>query len=143
MVKYVKDSLCTNNHHVAYLSVFMYRYLIVILQVSAFDTIDHVNLFDVLIKYIGFEGNTLLLIMSYLSDRTQQVQIDGIFSECASIVCGIPQGSVLGHLTFCLYMLCCYDGYHLYADGAQIYVSFKCDDPSQALDKINFRYIRY
>ena len=28
-------------------------------------------------------------------------------------------------------------GYHVYADDTQIYVSFKCDDPSQALDKIN------
>ena len=28
-------------------------------------------------------------------------------------------------------------GYYVYADDTQIYVSFKCDDPSQALDKIN------
>ena len=28
-------------------------------------------------------------------------------------------------------------GYHVYADDTQIYVSFICDDPSQALDKIN------
>ena len=28
-------------------------------------------------------------------------------------------------------------GYHVYADDIQIYVSFKCDDPSQALDKSN------
>ena len=28
-------------------------------------------------------------------------------------------------------------GYHVYADDTQINVSFKCDDPSQALGKIN------
>ena len=28
-------------------------------------------------------------------------------------------------------------GYHVYADDTQFYVSSKCDDSSQALDKIN------
>ena len=86
--------------------------------------------------------------MSYFSDRTQRVQIDGILSELASIVCRVPQGSVLGPLKFCLYMLLLSAilrfhlrfqkiGYHAYADDTQIYVSFKCDDPSQAIGKIN------
>ena len=111
---------------------------------AAFDTIDHVILFAILKKYIGFDGNVLKLIMSYFSDRTQRVQIDGILSEFASIVCGVPQGSVLGPLKFCLYMLPLSAilrfhkiGYPVYADDTQIYVSFKCDDPSQALGKIN------
>ena len=82
--------------------------------------------------------------MSYFSDCTQRVQIDGILSEFASIVCGVPQGSVLGPLKFCLYMLPLSAilrfhkiGYHVYADDTPIYVSFKCDDPLQALGKIN------
>ena len=75
--------------------------LLVLLDLSAiFDTIDHVILFDILKKYIGFDSNALKLIMSYFSDRTQRVQIDGILSEFASIVCGVPQGSVLGPLKF-------------------------------------------
>ena len=46
--------------------------LLVLLDLSAaFDTIDHVNLFAILKKYIGFDGNALKLIMSYFSDRTQ------------------------------------------------------------------------
>ena len=126
--------------------------LLVLLDLSAaFDTIDHVILFAILKKYIGFDGNALKIIMSYFSDRTQRVQIDGILSEFASIVCGVPQGSVLGPLKFCLYMLPLSAilrfhkiGYHVYADDTQIYVSFKCDDPSQALGKINacISYIR-
>ena len=78
-------------------------------------------------------------ILSYFSDRTQRVQIDDILSEFASIACGVPQGSVLGPLKFCLSAILKFHkiGYHVYADDIQIYVSFKCDDPSQALGKIN------
>ena len=94
--------------------------------------------------FIGFDGNALRLIMSYFSDRTQRVQIDGILSEFASIARGAPQGSALGPLKFFLYILPLSAilrfhkiSYHVYADDTQICVSFKCDDPSQALDKIN------
>ena len=77
--------------------------------------------------------------MSYFSDRTQRVQIDGILLEFASIVCGVPQGSVLGPLKLPLSAILRFHeiGYHVYTDDTQIYVSFKCDDPSQALGKIN------
>ena len=119
--------------------------MLVLLDLSAaFDTIDHVILFEILVKYVGFRGKALDLIKSYFSDRTQRVQIDGILSEFAEIVCGVPQGTVLGPLKFCLYMLPLSAilrfhniGYHVYADDTQIYVSFKCEDPLQALGKIN------
>ena len=70
---------------------------LVLLDLSdAFDTIDHDNLFNMLEKYVGIGGSAL---------RTQRVQIDGIMSDFASLLCGVPQGSVLGPMKFCLYLL--------------------------------------
>ena len=76
---------------------------LVLLDLSAaFDTNDHDNLFYILEKYVGIGGSALRLIRSYFSDRTQRVQIDGM-SDFASLLCGVPQGSVLGPMKFCLY----------------------------------------
>ena len=72
---------------------------------AEFDTIDNVILFEILVKHVGFRGKALGLMKSYFSDRTQRVQIDGILSEFAEIVYGVPQGSVMGPLKYCLYML--------------------------------------
>ena len=69
---------------------------------AAFDTINHVILFDILVHYVGLRGKALDLNKSYFLDRTQRVQIDGILCKFAKIVCGFTQGSVLGPLKFCL-----------------------------------------
>lgn len=118
---------------------------LVLLDLSAaFDTIDHDNLFSILTKYVGINGDAMKLIKSYFCDRSQRVQIDGIMSSIANLVCGVPQGSVLGPLKFCLYLLPLgailksHDiGYHIYADDTQLYISFKCKNPETSLIKLN------
>ena len=72
---------------------------------AAFDTIDHDTLFVILEKYIGITDSALQLLKSYFSDRSQRVLIDDVMSGVANIVCGVPQGSVLGPLKLCLYLL--------------------------------------
>ena len=80
-------------------------YLVLLDLSAAFDTIDHDTLFVILEKYIGITGSALQLLKSYFSDRSQRVLIDDVMSGVANIVCGVPQGSVLGPLKFCLYLL--------------------------------------
>ena len=80
--------------------------VLVLLELSAaFDSIDYDIFFCILEKYVGIWGNALKLIKSYFSNRTQHVQIDYVLSDFANIICGVPQGSVLGPLKLCLYLL--------------------------------------
>ena len=103
---------------------------LVLLDLSAaFDTIDHSNLFDILEKYVGITGDALQLIKSYFSDRSQSTRIESIMSDIVHIICGVPQGSVLGPLKFCIQLLPLgailrYHGigYHIYADDTQIFL---------------------
>jgi hypothetical protein len=111
---------------------------------SAFDTIDHLTLFHILENYAGINDIALQLIKSYFSDRSQCVQIEGITSELVSMLCGVPQGSVLGPMKFCLYLLPLGAilrhhsvSYHIYADDTQLYISFEMKDPKAALSKLN------
>jgi len=52
---------------------------------KAFDSINH----DILVKkleFSGIRGNTLNLIISFISDRPQQVKINGLLSEYREMV---------------------------------------------------------
>ena len=70
---------------------------------KAFDTVNHSILLKKLIHY-GIRGNAFELIKSYLNDRVQYMQINNFISSNKEILCGVPQGSVLGPLLFLLYV---------------------------------------
>ena len=70
---------------------------------KAFDTIEH----DILLKKIennGIRGPALNWIATYLKGRRQRVIVNGACSSWNSIVCGVPQGSILGPLLFLIYI---------------------------------------
>ena len=70
---------------------------------KAFDTVNHKILIEKL-KYYGVTGSTLNLFESYLSNRTQVVEVNGKMSDEGIIKHGVPQGSILGPLLFLLYI---------------------------------------
>ncbi len=51
----------------------------------------------------GLTSNVLKWCTSYLTDRTQAVQINKVMSDSHVLTCGVPQGSVLGPIFFTMY----------------------------------------
>ena len=70
---------------------------------KAFDTINHELLIAKLNAY-GFGDSALHILLSYLSDRRQRTKINSSFSDWEELLCGVPQGSVLGPLLFNIYI---------------------------------------
>lgn len=80
-----------------------YSCLILLDLSKAFDTVNHNIVLKKLEKY-GIRGNFLKLLESYLTNRKQVVHINNKFSNQQTVVCGVPQGSVLGPLLFSVYI---------------------------------------
>jgi len=46
------------------------------------------------IESYSITGNVLKCLVSFLSNCSQQVIVDGSFSSCSEVISGVPQGSV-------------------------------------------------
>ena len=96
---------------------------------KAFHTVDHKILLQKLYHY-GIRGPAYDWFYSYLTDRKQYVTYNGISSNTKNVMCGAPQGSILGPLLFLVYInnlcsVCEYATPILFADDTNLFCSGK------------------
>ena len=113
---------------------------------KAFDTIDHELLLKKL-QNLGIRGITNDWLNSYLNDRKQFVSLNNTSSTLLQVLCGVPQGSVLGPLLFILYIndICNVSKLLrliLFADDTNLFRSSHnleqlCSEVSQELSKLD------
>ena len=94
---------------------------------KAFDSVSP-HILSVKLRSYGFDQNACNLIYSFMTNRSQFVDVGGNYSARRVVDCGVPQGSLLGPTLFSLFFndLCSLPFFAnecLYADDTTLYIS--------------------
>ena len=105
---------------------------------KAYDAVPHKRLHNKLTSY-GIHEQLIAWIDNFLSNRVQQVGVNGERSEWHNVTSGIPQGSVLVPLLFVIFIndlpeTVNSDAY-LFADDTKIFKIIKSSDDSTILQE--------
>ena len=111
---------------------------------KAFETVNHSILLGKL-KHYGVRGTSLKWFTSYLSNRSQFVNFNHVFSSYLPLTHSVPQGSLLGPILFNIYINDIIKStqnlkYVLYADDSCAYASSK--NIHSLIDTINLDLIK-
>ena len=111
---------------------------------AAFDTVHHDTLLDRLRLSFGVSDIAFRWFSSFLCERQQSVVYQSMSSSQSSVLCGVPQGSVLGPLLFICYtadlasLVQTFDfNIHMYADDVTIYGSCHPSDTSDLSQRLS------
>jgi len=103
---------------------------------KAFDSVPHKRLLCKLATF-GVQGKLLKWIENFLTNRQQQVVLNGCLSHTAPVISGVPQGSVLGPLLFIMFIndlpSAVSSSIFMFADDAKLFRVIKCKDDYVAL----------
>ena len=101
---------------------------------KGFDCVDHKILLKKLHHY-GIRGVAHDFFKSYLTNRQQYTLVDGVVSQWLTVLCGVPQGSVLGPLLFLLYT-------NDLSNASDFQINLFADDTCLSLSHSNINVLR-
>ena len=113
------------------------------LDLSAVDTINHDVLISRLESQFGVDGSASSWLRSYVTDRQQFVKLGDHSSTATQCASGVPQGSVLGPLLFTAYVSPIGElikshgvSYKQFADDTQLLIAMNVTDAGPALERL-------